>query len=107
MSSARAAYAKAFMLLRKTSKDASLDDEFETSSEKALIETATEILSATPNKAPVSDFVNSLHHYHGVFDVLCQADFSYLSIIWGGMKLILIVSRNATLCEPWSWHQYV
>jgi hypothetical protein len=97
MAAARAAYAKAYLLIRKTSKeDAALvaDIDGPGGGEQSLVDTARDILSTTPAKDHVSDFVSGLHHYHGVFDVLCQADFSYLSVIWGGMKLILIMMKN-------------
>ncbi|KAI9151553.1 hypothetical protein HJFPF1_08759 [Paramyrothecium foliicola] len=91
MAAARAAYAKAFLLIRKTSKEVSLADP-EVGGEKALIDTATEILSTSPAKSHVSDFVNSLHHFHGVFDVLCQADFSYLSMMKSRGDLLVSIT---------------
>ncbi|TEA18000.1 hypothetical protein C8034_v010772 [Colletotrichum sidae] len=39
-------------------------------------------------------FVKSLDHYQGVFDILSQADFSGLPLIWGGLKFILLMSKN-------------
>ena len=39
----------------------------------------------------IAQLVDVLDHYQGVFDILSQADFSYLPLLWGGMKFILIV----------------
>ncbi|KFA55886.1 hypothetical protein S40293_06936 [Stachybotrys chartarum IBT 40293] len=94
MTAAKTAYAKAFLMIRQTSRDASVNEVLESGSVRDVMETVTSILATTPRKSQVSDFVNTLHHYHGVFDVLCQADLSYLSLIWGGMKLILIMVKN-------------
>lgn len=45
----------------------------------------------TLDKKKMSRFVKSLDHYQGVFDILSQADFSGLPLIWGGIKLVLLV----------------
>lgn len=35
--------------------------------------------------------IKCLDHYQGVFDILSQAEFSGLPLIWGGLKFILLV----------------
>lgn len=96
---ARTAYAKAFLSMQKSAKDAKVDAQLESSTEKDVAEMAMDIYANAPaaDGWDVSRFVNILHHYHGVFDVLCQSDFSYLTLIWGGLKLILIVSLHSDI----------
>ncbi|KAF9871526.1 hypothetical protein CkaCkLH20_10937 [Colletotrichum karsti] len=48
------------------------------------------------DKKKMSRFVKSLDHYQGVFDILSQADFSGLPLIWGGLKLILLMSKTSS-----------
>ncbi|KDN61974.1 hypothetical protein CSUB01_05039 [Colletotrichum sublineola] len=38
--------------------------------------------------------IKCLDHYQGVFDILSQAEFSGLPLIWGGLKFILLVTKN-------------
>lgn len=53
------------------------------------------------DRGRVGRFLDILHHYHVVFDVLSQAgDFGYLAVIWGGMRLMLMVSFVS--CVPLS-----
>lgn len=47
--------------------------------------------TAIIDKSRVGKLVNVLDHYQGVFDILSQADFSYLPLLWGGLKFILVV----------------
>ena len=84
---ARTAYAKAFLSMQKSAKDAKVDAQLESSTEKDVAEMAMDIYA----NGPAADgwdvstlFVDILHHYHGVFDVLCQADFSYLDLSGAG-----------------------
>lgn len=94
ISSARTAYAKAFVSIQQSAKNVDVNDLLITSTEKEVAELAVQLdaRSASEEKGPMSRLVNVLHHYHDVFDVLSQADLSYLPLIWGGMKLILKVS---------------
>ncbi|KAJ3955510.1 hypothetical protein N0V92_007956 [Colletotrichum tropicale] len=50
----------------------------------------------TLDKKKMSRFVKSLDHYQGVFDILSQADFSGLPLIWGGIKLVLLMSKTSS-----------
>ncbi|KAI8294426.1 hypothetical protein K4K59_005108 [Colletotrichum sp. SAR11_240] len=50
----------------------------------------------TLDKKKMSRFVKSLDHYQGVFDILSQADFSGLPLIWGGIKLVLLMSTTSS-----------
>ncbi|OLN97248.1 hypothetical protein CCHL11_07718 [Colletotrichum chlorophyti] len=50
--------------------------------------------AATLDKRKMQRLVKSLDHYQGVFDILSQAEFSGLPLIWGGLKLILLMSKN-------------
>ncbi|EXF80256.1 hypothetical protein CFIO01_11145 [Colletotrichum fioriniae PJ7] len=38
--------------------------------------------------------IECLDHYQGVFDILSQAEFSGLPLIWGGLKFVLLVTKN-------------
>ena len=38
--------------------------------------------------------VDALSHYSGCFDVLAQCEFSYMTLLWGGLKFVLIASKN-------------
>ena len=102
ISGARAAYAKAFVAIAKATKNRGVDAValLSSSTEKDVVEAALTLYSgaAATEKTAVSRFVDTLHHYHGVFDVLSQVDFGCLTAIWGGMKLILIVC----CCSPCS-----
>jgi hypothetical protein len=46
------------------------------------------------DRRKMGKFIDVLDHYSGVFDVLSQCDFSYMTIIWGVFKFSLMVSRN-------------
>lgn len=35
-----------------------------------------------------------LDHFSGVFDVLSQCDFSYMTLIWGSLKLVLMTAKS-------------
>ena len=101
--SARIAYAKAFVAIQKTTKNLNASAILQDSSERDVAQTALDLFNqpscSSDDRGHVSRLVDILHHYHGVFDVLSQADFSYLAVIWGGMKLLLIV---CLLCvEGW------
>ncbi|GKT42406.1 uncharacterized protein ColSpa_02587 [Colletotrichum spaethianum] len=44
--------------------------------------------------------IKCLDHYQGVFDILSQAEFSGLPLIWGGLKFILLVTKNNNAVLP-------
>ncbi|WDK17839.1 hypothetical protein CGRA01v4_09124 [Colletotrichum graminicola] len=46
------------------------------------------------DEAKTKKFIKCLDHYQGVFDILSQAEFSGLPLIWGGLKFILLVTKN-------------
>ncbi|KAK4239290.1 hypothetical protein C8A03DRAFT_14313 [Achaetomium macrosporum] len=99
MDSARTAYAKAFVAIQKSIKDVDTAAILSHSSETDVAQTALELFnqpsSTADDRGRVSRFIDLIHHYHGVFDVLSQAgDFGYLAVIWGGMKLLLMMARN-------------
>lgn len=100
--SARTAYAKAFLAIQKSTKNPNAAAILQTSSEGDVAQTALELLnqpsSTSDDRGRASRFVDVLHHYHGVFDVLSQADFSYLCVMWGGIKLVLLVG-HASACN--------
>ncbi|GAB1316580.1 hypothetical protein MFIFM68171_06790 [Madurella fahalii] len=96
--SARTAYARAFVSIQKSIKGDDAEAILSRSSQKDLAETAMELLnesSSNDDKGRFSRLIDILHHYHGVFDVLSQAgDFGYLAVVWGGMKLLLMMAKN-------------
>ncbi|KAK0649714.1 hypothetical protein B0T16DRAFT_457101 [Cercophora newfieldiana] len=95
--SARRAYAKAFVAIQKaTTKNVDTSAILQSSTEEDVAEAALGLYASqsAADKCITSRFIDTLHHYHGVFDVLCQTDFSFLTVIWGGMKLILIMAKN-------------
>lgn len=99
ITSARTAYAEAYVLIRQCSKNVDVKTLLETSTAQDVAATAMDLARSEPaGQGKVSKFVEILEHYHGVFDVLSQADLSYLALIWGGMKLVLIVSYTAISC---------
>lgn len=93
---ARTAYARAFVAIQKSVKDVDAEAILSRSSQTDVAKTAMELLndpSSGDAKSRTSRFIDILHHYTGVFDVLSQAgDFGYLAVIWGGMRLMLMVS---------------
>jgi len=93
ISSARTAYAKALVALHASSKNADLKALVQNSTHEDVAKLARDLdtASSAESPGPVAGLINVLDHYHGVFDILSQADFSYLPMIWGVMKLILIV----------------
>lgn len=99
ITSAKTAYAKAFVSIQRSTKGVDTKQLLVSSTERDVAQLAVELdeSSAAEEKGPVTRLVGVLHHYHDVFDVLSQADFSYLPLIWGGMKLILIVRRSMRL----------
>jgi hypothetical protein len=94
--SARTAYARAFVAIQKSVKDVDAEAILSRSSQTDVAKTAMELLNGASStgdeKSRASRFIDILHHYTGVFDVLSQAgDFGYLAVIWGGMRLMLMV----------------
>lgn len=92
ITAARVAYAEAFTSIQRSSRNVNVTEVLEASTAKDVADTALELARCEPEETGyVSKLIGTLHHYHSVFDVLAQTDFSYLTLIWGGMKLILIV----------------
>ncbi|KAL2186691.1 hypothetical protein L209DRAFT_780604 [Thermothelomyces heterothallicus CBS 203.75] len=97
MEAARTAYAKAFVAIQKSVKDMDAVAVLTRSSEHDVAQTAIEIFNSPlgEDKGRVSQFIDILHHYSGVFDVLSQAgDFAYLAVVWGGIKMLLLMAKN-------------
>ncbi|KAK4154701.1 hypothetical protein C8A00DRAFT_42577 [Chaetomidium leptoderma] len=95
--SARTAYAKAFVSIQRSIKDVDAAAILSHSSETDVAQTALDLFSSSSNEnnGRVSRFIDVLHHYQGVFDVLSQAgDFAYLAVVWGGMKMLLMMAKN-------------
>ncbi|KAL2127206.1 hypothetical protein VTI74DRAFT_11107 [Chaetomium olivicolor] len=96
---ARTAYAKAFVAIQKSIKDVDAVAILSRSSETDVARTALDLFnqssSSNEEKGRVSQFIDILHHYRGVFDVLSQAgEFAYLAVVWGGMRLLLMMAKN-------------
>ncbi|KAK1749656.1 hypothetical protein QBC47DRAFT_131331 [Echria macrotheca] len=95
--SARRAYAKAFVAIQKAAaKNMDVSAVLQQSTEQDVADAALDLYAgqSAADKHITSRFIDMLHHYHGVFDVLSQTDLSFLTILWGGMKLILIMAKN-------------
>jgi hypothetical protein len=96
ISSAKAAYLRAIQAILQSTKSEEAKAFLEECTEKDLETMAINIQraqSAICDKSKVEKFIEVLHHYHGVFDILSRGGLPYLALIWGGMKLILVVSR--------------
>lgn len=39
-------------------------------------------------------FVDVLDHFSGVFDVLSQCEFGYMTLIWGSLKFVLMIAKS-------------
>ncbi|KAK4143964.1 uncharacterized protein C8A04DRAFT_37002 [Dichotomopilus funicola] len=105
---ARTAYARAFVAIQRSITDVDAAAILTKSSETDVARTAMEMFkegggnsggkSGNGNgedRGRVGKFLDILHHYHVVFDVLSQAgDFGYLAVIWGGMRLMLMMAKN-------------
>ena len=110
ISSARTAYAKALVALHAGSKNVDLKALVQDSTHEDVAKLARDLdtTSQAESPGPVARLVNVLECYHVVFDVLSQADFSYLPMIWGVMKLILVVSTKSvtttTPYQPFTWN---
>ncbi|KAF4872319.1 hypothetical protein CGCSCA1_v008508 [Colletotrichum siamense] len=96
---AEASYTVAVLSLQKLLKDeggiaaTGQDGKQELSMVAKQLQQAKE---GTLDKKKMSRFVKSLDHYQGVFDILSQADFSGLPLIWGGIKLVLLMSKTSS-----------
>ncbi|KAJ5008938.1 hypothetical protein K4K57_009603 [Colletotrichum sp. SAR 10_99] len=96
---AEASYTAAVLSLQKLLKDeggiaaTGQDGKQELSMVAKQLQQAKE---GTLDKKKMSRFVKSLDHYQGVFDILSQADFSGLPLIWGGIKLVLLMSKTSS-----------
>ncbi|KAF4807239.1 hypothetical protein CGCSCA5_v013600 [Colletotrichum siamense] len=96
---AEASYTAAVLSLQKLLKDeggiaaTGQDGKQELSMVAKQLQQAKE---GTLDKKKMFRFVKSLDHYQGVFDILSQADFSGLPLIWGGIKLVLLMSKTSS-----------
>ncbi|KAL0937644.1 uncharacterized protein CTRU02_207375 [Colletotrichum truncatum] len=92
---AETAYAKAVKSLQTLLKDEGATNILTSQNGKQeLCDVAKQVQEAketTLDQKKMQRFVRSLDHYQGVFDILSQADFSGLPLIWGGLKFILLV----------------
>lgn len=98
IASARTAYAKALVSIQQhSSKNVDVKALLKESTQEDVMRLARNLDAASAKKTqgPGSRLLNVLHHYHDVFDVLSQADFSYLCLLWGGIRLILMVRPSA------------
>ncbi|EQB58095.1 hypothetical protein CGLO_01707 [Colletotrichum gloeosporioides Cg-14] len=90
---AEASYTAAVLSLQKFVKDEGGIAATSQDGKQELYKVARQVQQAkedTLDKKKMSRFVKSLDHYQGVFDILSQADFSGLPLIWGGIKLVLL-----------------
>jgi hypothetical protein len=46
------------------------------------------------DRRKMGKLIDAIDHYSGVFDVLSQCDFSYMTLIWGFLKFGLIASKS-------------
>ncbi|KAK4244256.1 hypothetical protein C7999DRAFT_17471 [Corynascus novoguineensis] len=94
---ANTAYAKAYVAIQRSVKRRDAVEILTHSSKDDVSKTALELLSSSSSEdnERATTFINILHHYSGVFDVLSQAgNFAYLAVIWGGMKMLLLMAKN-------------
>lgn len=92
------AYHDAILQLKQVLKTDDLDDILSPSSTVTeLHKVAIGIQRAQTNileKRQIARFVETLSHYSGVFDVLCQCDsFGYMTLIWGSLKFVLLMAK--------------
>lgn len=92
------AYHDAILQLKQVLKTDDLDNILSTSSTVTeLHKVAIGIQRAQTNvleKRKIARFVETLSHYSGVFDVLCQCDsFGYMTLIWGSLKFVLLMAK--------------
>jgi hypothetical protein len=96
------AWASAAMSIRKSSKDLKLDVAaiLKDTTPHDLAELALELLHNSVHESKSSKaikFLETLQYFYGVFDVLSQADCSHLAVIWGGIKLMMMVGHRGSL----------
>ncbi|KAJ9155277.1 NACHT domain protein [Pleurostoma richardsiae] len=96
------AVAKLKQTLKSEDVDAILSPTASTAAElhRVAIGIQSEQASAL-DRRKMARFVDVLDHYAGVFDVLVQCDFGYMTLIWGTLKFALVVSKNhySMLCR--------
>ncbi|KAH8754096.1 hypothetical protein F5883DRAFT_186893 [Diaporthe sp. PMI_573] len=92
------AYHDAILQLKEVLKTDDLDKILSPSSTVTeLHKVAVGIQRAQTNvleQRQVARFVDTLGHYSGVFDVLSQCAFGYMTLIWGGLKFVLLMAKS-------------
>ncbi|ROW10148.1 hypothetical protein VMCG_01611 [Cytospora schulzeri] len=92
------AYQDALVYLRQILKSDDLDNILSPSSTVAeLHKVAIGIQKAQNNvldQRKIALFVDVLDHFSGVFDVLSQCEFGYMTLIWGSLKFVLMIAKS-------------
>lgn len=92
------AYHDALIYLGQILKSDDLDSILSPSSTiKGLHEIAIGIQKAQSNvldQRKIALFVDVLDHFSGVFDVLSQCEFGYMTLIWGSLKFVLLIAKS-------------
>lgn len=92
------AYHDAILQLKQALKTDDLDNILSPSSTVTeLHKVAIGIQRAQTNvleQRQIARFVDTLGHYSGVFDVLSQCAFGYMTLIWGSLKFVLLMAKS-------------
>ncbi|KUI73445.1 hypothetical protein VM1G_08951 [Cytospora mali] len=92
------AYQDALIYLRQILKSEDLNSIISPSSTVTeLHRVAIGIQKAQDNvldRRKIALFVDVLDHFSGVFDVLSQCDFGYMTLIWGSLKFVLMIAKS-------------
>lgn len=92
------AYHDAILQLKQVLKTGDLDNILSPSSTVTeLHKVAIGIQRAQTNvleQRQIARFVETLSHYSGVFDVLSQCAFGYMTLIWGSLKFVLLMAKS-------------
>lgn len=92
------AYHDAILQLKQVLKTDDLDNILSPSSTVTeLHNVAVGIQRAQTNvleQRQIARFVDTLGHYSGVFDVLSQCAFGYMTLIWGSLKFVLLMAKS-------------
>ncbi|KAJ0123333.1 hypothetical protein J7T55_011798 [Diaporthe amygdali] len=92
------AYHDAIVQLKQVLKTDDLDNILSSSSTVTeLHKVAIGIQNAQANvleQRQIARFVDTINHYSGVFDVLSQCAFGYMTLIWGSLKFVLLMAKS-------------
>lgn len=92
------AYQDALIYLRRRLKSEELDSILSPSSTVTeLHKVAIGIQKVQHNvldQRKIALFVDVLDHFSGVFDVLSQCEFGYMTLIWGSLKFVLMIAKS-------------